>query len=199
MTFERPRGTGTRFPAVFWLTDSLKRPPEQSFQHDAGLLVLASGTNPRAAGVSLVATNGVGLASARALDGEVDILVDKRRRPHPAPQRPRVRSQISPWVRKRTSVRRCGSTICICVSQSGRSWARTHARNWPGWVASTISHVSAKQLMSLAHKAVQVAGDLLADDIDKGAAPTLYCISHRLRRAAMWGSTASWACAVARY
>jgi NAD(P)-dependent dehydrogenase (short-subunit alcohol dehydrogenase family) len=47
----------------------------------------------------------------------------------------------------------------------------------PGWVASNLSHVSDKPLMSLAHRVVQAAGNLLANDIDEGAAPTLYCIS----------------------
>ena len=32
-------------------------------------------------------------------------------------------------------------------------------------------------LMSLAHKAHKVVADRLANDIDEGAAPTLYCIS----------------------
>lgn len=34
--------------------------------------------------------------------------------------------------------------------------------------------------MSLAHKAVKVVADRLANDIDEGAAPTLYCISEPL-------------------
>jgi NAD(P)-dependent dehydrogenase (short-subunit alcohol dehydrogenase family) len=47
----------------------------------------------------------------------------------------------------------------------------------PGWVASNLSHVSDSPLMSLAHKTVKVVADRLANDIDEGAAPTLYCIS----------------------
>jgi NAD(P)-dependent dehydrogenase (short-subunit alcohol dehydrogenase family) len=47
----------------------------------------------------------------------------------------------------------------------------------PGWVSSNISHVSDTPLMSLMHNVVQVAGGRLANDIDQGAAPTLYCIS----------------------
>jgi NAD(P)-dependent dehydrogenase (short-subunit alcohol dehydrogenase family) len=47
----------------------------------------------------------------------------------------------------------------------------------PGWVASNLSHVGDSPLMSLAHKAVKVVADRLANDIDEGAAPTLYCIS----------------------
>jgi NAD(P)-dependent dehydrogenase (short-subunit alcohol dehydrogenase family) len=47
----------------------------------------------------------------------------------------------------------------------------------PGWVASNLSNVSDSPLMSLAHKAVKVVADQLANDIDEGAAPTLYCIS----------------------
>jgi len=47
----------------------------------------------------------------------------------------------------------------------------------PGWVASNLSHVSDSPLMSLAHRVVKTAADRLANDIDEGAAPTLYCIS----------------------
>lgn len=47
----------------------------------------------------------------------------------------------------------------------------------PGWVASNLSHLSDTPLMSLAHRAVKTLADRLANDIDDGAAPTLYCIS----------------------
>ncbi len=47
----------------------------------------------------------------------------------------------------------------------------------PGWVASNLSHLSDSPLMSLAHKSVKAVADRLANDIDEGAAPTLYCIS----------------------
>jgi NAD(P)-dependent dehydrogenase (short-subunit alcohol dehydrogenase family) len=47
----------------------------------------------------------------------------------------------------------------------------------PGWVASNLSQVSDTPLMSLAHRAVKTVADRLANDADKGAAPTLYCIS----------------------
>jgi NAD(P)-dependent dehydrogenase (short-subunit alcohol dehydrogenase family) len=47
----------------------------------------------------------------------------------------------------------------------------------PGWVASNISQVGDSPLLSLAHKVVTVVADRLANDIDEGAAPTLYCIS----------------------
>lgn len=47
----------------------------------------------------------------------------------------------------------------------------------PGWVASNLSHVSDSPLMSLAHKTVKTVADRLANNIDEGATPTLYCIS----------------------
>ena len=47
----------------------------------------------------------------------------------------------------------------------------------PGWVASNLSHVSDKPLMALAHRVVSTAANALANDIEQGAAPTLYCIS----------------------
>jgi NAD(P)-dependent dehydrogenase (short-subunit alcohol dehydrogenase family) len=47
----------------------------------------------------------------------------------------------------------------------------------PGWVSSNLSHTSDAPLMSLAHKVVKGVADRLANDIDQGAVPTLYCIS----------------------
>lgn len=47
----------------------------------------------------------------------------------------------------------------------------------PGWVASNLSNLSDSPLMSLSHKAVKLVADRFANDIDEGAAPTLYCIS----------------------
>ena len=47
----------------------------------------------------------------------------------------------------------------------------------PGWVASNISNVSDTPLMSTFHKGVQVVANRFANDIDAGAAPTLYCLS----------------------
>jgi NAD(P)-dependent dehydrogenase (short-subunit alcohol dehydrogenase family) len=47
----------------------------------------------------------------------------------------------------------------------------------PGWVASNLSHVSEKPLMSAFHTVVKAAAGALANDIDAGAAPTLYCIT----------------------
>jgi NAD(P)-dependent dehydrogenase (short-subunit alcohol dehydrogenase family) len=47
----------------------------------------------------------------------------------------------------------------------------------PGWVASNLSHVGDSPLMSLSHKAVKFVADRVANNIDEGAAPTLYCIS----------------------
>jgi NAD(P)-dependent dehydrogenase (short-subunit alcohol dehydrogenase family) len=47
----------------------------------------------------------------------------------------------------------------------------------PGWVASNLSNVSDKRVMSMFHSVVKSAATVLANDIDAGAAPTLYCIS----------------------
>lgn len=47
----------------------------------------------------------------------------------------------------------------------------------PGWVASNLSNVSDTKLMSAAHSVVQAVAKRLANDLDAGAAPTLYCIS----------------------
>lgn len=47
----------------------------------------------------------------------------------------------------------------------------------PGWVASNLSNVSDKRLMATAHTVVRSVARLLANDLDAGAAPTLYCIT----------------------
>jgi NAD(P)-dependent dehydrogenase (short-subunit alcohol dehydrogenase family) len=47
----------------------------------------------------------------------------------------------------------------------------------PGWVASDISNVSQTRVMAAFHAVVKSAANVLANDIDAGAAPTLYCIS----------------------
>lgn len=47
----------------------------------------------------------------------------------------------------------------------------------PGWVASNLSNVSGGPVMAAFHTVVQSAANVLANDIDAGAAPTLYCIT----------------------
>ncbi|OBB23683.1 SDR family NAD(P)-dependent oxidoreductase [Mycolicibacterium elephantis] len=47
----------------------------------------------------------------------------------------------------------------------------------PGWVASNLSNVSDTRLMAAAHTVVRAVAGVLANDLDSGAAPTLYCIS----------------------
>ena len=47
----------------------------------------------------------------------------------------------------------------------------------PGWVASNLSNVSDTGVLAVFHRVVQAAAGALANDIDAGAAPTLYCIS----------------------
>ena len=47
----------------------------------------------------------------------------------------------------------------------------------PGWVASNVSNVSDRVLMSAFHSVVKGVAGVLANDIDAGAAPTLYCIT----------------------
>ena len=47
----------------------------------------------------------------------------------------------------------------------------------PGWVASNLSNVSDRPVMSAFHTVVKAAAGVLANDIDAGAAPTLYCIT----------------------
>jgi NAD(P)-dependent dehydrogenase (short-subunit alcohol dehydrogenase family) len=47
----------------------------------------------------------------------------------------------------------------------------------PGWVASNLSNVSDTRVMSALHAAAQSLAKMIGNDIDAGAAPTLYCIT----------------------
>jgi NAD(P)-dependent dehydrogenase (short-subunit alcohol dehydrogenase family) len=47
----------------------------------------------------------------------------------------------------------------------------------PGWVASNLSNVSDKMVMSAFHSVVKGLAKVLANDVDAGAAPSLYCIT----------------------
>jgi NAD(P)-dependent dehydrogenase (short-subunit alcohol dehydrogenase family) len=47
----------------------------------------------------------------------------------------------------------------------------------PGWVSSNLSHVSNKPVMAGFHRAVTLLANRFGNDIEEGAAPTLYCIS----------------------
>ena len=47
----------------------------------------------------------------------------------------------------------------------------------PGWVASNLSNVSDKPLMAGFHRVVETLANRFGNDIEEGAAPTLYCVS----------------------
>lgn len=47
----------------------------------------------------------------------------------------------------------------------------------PGWVASNLSNVSDTRVMAAFHRAATSVANVVGNDIDEGAAPTLYCIS----------------------
>jgi NAD(P)-dependent dehydrogenase (short-subunit alcohol dehydrogenase family) len=47
----------------------------------------------------------------------------------------------------------------------------------PGWVSSNLSNVSDTRIMSAFHSVVNTVANVVGNDIDAGAAPTLYCIT----------------------
>ncbi|HVQ49683.1 MAG TPA: dehydrogenase, partial [Mycobacterium sp.] len=47
----------------------------------------------------------------------------------------------------------------------------------PGWVASNLTNIADTRVMSAVHAAAQSVAKVLGNDIDAGAAPTLYCIT----------------------
>jgi NAD(P)-dependent dehydrogenase (short-subunit alcohol dehydrogenase family) len=59
------------------------------------------------------------------------------------------------------------------AAQSRVSTQLTH----PGWVSSNLSNAWDRPLMGGFHKAVTVLANRFGNDIEEGAAPTLYCIS----------------------
>lgn len=50
----------------------------------------------------------------------------------------------------------------------------------PGWVASNLSHFSDGRLMPGFHSVVTSVANVIGNDIDAGAAPTLYCITEQI-------------------
>lgn len=47
----------------------------------------------------------------------------------------------------------------------------------PGWVSSNLSNVSQTRVMSAFHSVVQSVANVIGNDLDAGAAPTLYCLT----------------------
>ena len=62
----------------------------------------------------------------------------------------------------------------------------------PGWVASNLSNVSDDRLMATFHSVVRVSANVLANDIDAGAAPTLYCITEPIPPGSYVGIDSRW-------
>jgi len=62
----------------------------------------------------------------------------------------------------------------------------------PGWVASNLSNVSDKKVMTAFHTIVRASANVLANDIDAGAAPTLYCITEPIPPGSYVGIDSRW-------
>ncbi|RDH74058.1 SDR family NAD(P)-dependent oxidoreductase [Mycolicibacterium moriokaense] len=62
----------------------------------------------------------------------------------------------------------------------------------PGWVASNLSHISDSPVMALADRVVRRAANSLGNDIDAGAATTLYCISEPIPPGTYVGIDGKW-------
>ena len=62
----------------------------------------------------------------------------------------------------------------------------------PGWVASNLSNVSDDRLMAAFHSVVRASANVLANDIDAGAAPTLYCITEPIPPGSYVGIDSRW-------
>jgi len=62
----------------------------------------------------------------------------------------------------------------------------------PGWVASNLSNVSDEKIMAAFHTIVRASASVLANDIDAGAAPTLYCLSEPIPPGSYVGIDSRW-------
>ncbi|OBK76752.1 SDR family NAD(P)-dependent oxidoreductase [Mycobacterium sp. 1274761.0] len=62
----------------------------------------------------------------------------------------------------------------------------------PGWVSSNLSSVSDSRLVGVADKVVRRLADVFGNDIDAGAATTLYCISEPIPPGAYVGIDGRW-------
>jgi len=62
----------------------------------------------------------------------------------------------------------------------------------PGWVASNLSNVSDEKIMAAFHTIVRASASVLANDIDAGAAPTLYCITEPIPPGSYVGIDSRW-------
>lgn len=62
----------------------------------------------------------------------------------------------------------------------------------PGWVASNLSNVSDERVMAAFHTIVRASATVLANDIDAGAAPTLYCIAEPIPPGSYVGIDSRW-------
>jgi hypothetical protein len=62
----------------------------------------------------------------------------------------------------------------------------------PGWVASNLSNVSDQPVLAAADKVVRRVANVVANDIDAGAASTLYCISEPVPPGSYIGYDGPW-------
>lgn len=84
-------------------------------------------------------------------------------------------SAYSAYARSKLAVMLWGLELDrrLRAAQSRVTTQLTH----PGWVASNLSNVSDKRLMAGFHRVVETLAKKFGNDIEEGAAPTLYCIS----------------------
>ena len=62
----------------------------------------------------------------------------------------------------------------------------------PGWVASNLSHISDRPFMVAADRVVRRVANVVGNDIDAGAATTLYCISEPIPPGSYVGIDGRW-------
>lgn len=89
--------------------------------------------------------------------------------------RSRAWSSFPAYARSKLAVMLWGLELDRRLRAAGSSV--TSQLTHPGWVASNLTNLSDARLMSFVHIAAQSFANRIGNDIDAGAAPTLYCIT----------------------
>lgn len=89
--------------------------------------------------------------------------------------RSRAWSSFPAYARSKLAVMLWGLELDRRLRAAGSSV--TSQLTHPGWVASNLTNLSDTRLMSFVHIAAQSFANRIGNDVDAGAAPTLYCIT----------------------
>ncbi|WP_370330792.1 SDR family NAD(P)-dependent oxidoreductase [Mycolicibacterium hippocampi] len=109
----------------------------------------------------------------------INVGSDAHKRAHIALDDPHLRtrewSSFPAYARSKLAVMLWGLELDRRLREAGSPV--TAQLTHPGWVSSNLTNISDTRVMSAVHSAAQAVANRIGNDIDAGAAPTLYCIS----------------------